>query len=323
MARKKIDKPLAYAWVAYMMTHQPEEMKHLLKYKTPSSNLIRLSEQPVGMTLSNGKFKVFTFPESLNKSAGQKLLFDSAVALNVYLKTIPLQAHTLLEHVRTHVTHRRKDTQANLHMVAEALCHRAASEFKHEILFAFDSINTWIKAAFGKELGYLTIRKCLELLQEAGIIRINEWGKRGNRSKCTKIELITDTKELILTYTSTVDAWLDSYAHAMMKVYARESITRQDVLEERIHHYADELANEAVDGPAWPPLRGLFGPVDDTMVQAETSSAPMTLEELLYELHIDRFLGELVQPVREDDTASRKNSRKLSEYLAIQNRGGP
>lgn len=321
-SKKKIDKSKAYAWVAYMFTHESAEIKKLLKYGTPSDRLITLADKPVKINLTDSEAKFIVFPVSLNSAAGQKLLHSAAVRITTYIKTIPLQAHALLEHVRTNVTHRRKDTQANLHMVAEALCHRAASEFKHEILFAFDSINTWIKAAFGKELGYLTIRKCLELLQEADIIRVNEWGKRGNRSKCTKIELITDTKELILTYTSKVDAWLDSYAHAMMKVYARESTTRQNVLEERIHHYADELANESVDGPAWAPLRGLFGTTDATMVVAETSSAPMTLEEMINELHTDRLLGELVQSVREDDTASRKSRRSLSEHLAIQGRGG-
>lgn len=294
-----------------MMTHQPDEMSRLLKYGTPSNELIKLSEQPVGMTLSDGKFKVFEFPVSLNKAAGQKLLFEAATRIKTYLRTVPLQAYELLEHVRTTVKHRRKDTQANLHIVAEAILHRAASEFKHEVLFAFDSINVWIQAAYGKELGYLTIRKCLELLQESRILRVNEWGKRGNRSKCTKIEIIPLAKEYILTYTSKVDAWLDSAVHAMMKVYAREATTRQNVLEARIHHYADELAGQSIDGPAWPELARLFPVTDASMSVAENVSAPMTEEEFLHELQINGFLGELVQPMHAHGTASRESSFRI------------
>lgn len=311
MARKKTDKPRAYAWVAYMMTHQPEEMKHLLKYGTPSNKLIRLAEQPVGMTTVDGKYKIITFPESLNKAKGQKLVFDAAQRISIYIKTIPTQAYDVLQDVIQNVTHRRKDTLSNIRLVAEALCHRAASEFKHEILFAFDSIITWVKSAYGKDLGYLTIRKALEALQVSGHIKVREWGVRGNRSKCTKIELRPLAKEYILTYTSKVDSWMDSLAHAMIKVYARESTTRQNVLEERIHHYADELANETVDGPVWPTLPRLFPAADDTMSVAEASSAPMTVEEFLHEIHTNRLLGELVQPLQENEPASEESSIRV------------
>ncbi len=75
MARRKNnkDKPMAYAWVAYMVTHHPEEMARVRRFGTPSDELIKLAEEPVGMTLSDGKYKMITFPKSLNTRAGQKL----------------------------------------------------------------------------------------------------------------------------------------------------------------------------------------------------------------------------------------------------------
>jgi len=201
MPRKKIDKPSAYAWVAYMVTHQPEEMARVRKYGTPSDELIKIAEQPVAMTTSDGKFKLVTFPFSLNTGKGQKLLNETLSQVDLYLKTIPIQAFDLFNEIKTTLRVRRADTKSNVLMVAEALLHRAASEFKHEVLFAFDSINTWISAVYKKELGYLTIRKVLEILVEQGFIKVNEWGKRGNRSKCTKIEFLP-LRESILTYTS-------------------------------------------------------------------------------------------------------------------------
>jgi hypothetical protein len=322
MARKKSNKPLAYAWVAYMFTHQPDEIKRVLKFKTPSDSLIKLAEQPIGMTLSDGKFKVFEFPVSLNKAAGQKLLYEATVRIDTYLKTIPIQAYDVLQYVTQNVTHRRKDTQGNVHMVAEAILHRAACEFKHEILFAFDSINVWIKAVYGKELGYLTIRKCLELLVEAKIIKVNEWGKRGNRSKCTKIEFlpVEQPKEYILTYTSNLDDWLMFNDHAMNKVYSRESATRQDVLVERIYHYADELADQSIDGPAWPELRSLFGTTDGTMTVADEVSAQSSEKVTTHvrdnnqarqELYLDRRMGRMVPTLQEDSTHYREGSSKV------------
>ena len=322
MPRKKSNKPLAYAWVAYMFTHQPDEIKRVLRYKTPSDSLIKLAEQPIGMTLSDGKFKVFEFPVSLNKAAGQKLLYEAVVRIDTYLKTIPIQAYDVLQNVTQNVTHRRKDTQSNIHMVAEAILHRAACEFKHEILFAFDSINVWINAVYGKELGYLTIRKCLELLVEAKIIKVNEWGKRGNRSKCTKIEFLpTETsKGQILTYTSNIDDWLLYNDHAMGKVYARESATRQDVLVERIYHYADELADQSIDGPVWPELRSLFGPADGTMTVADEVSAQSSEKVMIdvrdnnqarQELYLDRRMGALVPTLQEDDPNYRESRGKV------------
>jgi hypothetical protein len=311
---RKLDKSHVYSWVAYMFTHQPDEIKRVLRHKTPSDSFIKLAEKRISLTLSDGKVKKLNFPESLNKASGQKLLYATVVRIDSYLKTIPIQAYDTLQDVIANVTHRRKDTQSNIHMVAEAILHRAASEFKHEILFAFDSINTWISAVYGKELGYLTIRKCLELLVEARIIKVNEWGKRGNRSKCTKIEFIPVEvpKEKILTYTSKVDAWLDSAAHAMGKVYARESTTRQNVLEEQIHHYADKLADEMSDGPAWPPIIGFFGRVDDTMVVADEVSVQSSEKVLHEQLYFDRRLGRMVPTLQKDETSYRSTSKRLA-----------
>jgi hypothetical protein len=251
------------------------------------------------MVVASGEKKKVFFPVSLNKSTGQKMIFKAAQDIDTYIKTIPVQAYELVHYVKENVTHRRKDTQANLHIVAEAIAHRAASEFKHEVLFAFDSINTWIKAVYQRELGYLTIRKCLELLESAGIVKVREWGVRGNRAKCTKIEIVPITSKLTAAI-SQVDAWLDSAVHAMMAVYTRESTTRQDVLEGRFHHYAAELlAKELSDGPAWSELpTGHFPAKRDKLVQAEKVSAPMTLEEMLYAIQDDLRVGELVHSVQ-------------------------
>lgn len=308
---RKLDKPRAYAWVAYMFTHQPEEMKRVLKYKTPSDELIKLSEQPVGMTTSDGKFKMITFPESLNTRAGQNALYETIVKVDVYLKTIPTQAYDLLQTVKSDLRVRRADTLSNIHMVAEAVMHRAASEFKHEVLFAFDSINTWVKSVYSKELGYLTIRKALETLQDAGYLKVREWGKRGNRTKCTKIEIIPIPRNYILTYTSNVDDWLLYNDHAMQAVYRRESTTRQDVLESRFHHFADQMAAEMMAESRWAQGARLFPSADDRMAVAEVTPIGVEIEEGLYETHIDRYLGRMVPAMQETITSSGQISPRV------------
>lgn len=298
MARKKLNKPMAYAWVAYMITHHPDEMARVRKYGTPSDELIKLAETPVGMTLSDGKYKMITFPESLNKRAGQKILFETLTKLDLYLKTIPMQAYDLLSEIKTTIRVRRADTQRNILMVAEAVLHRVACEFKHEVLFAFDSINVWVKSVYGKELGYLTIRKALELLVEAGFIKVNEWGKRGNRSKCTKIEVLPLKREHILTYTSNIDDWLLFNDHAMNAVYRRESTTRQDVLESRFHHFADQVAAEMMEDSLYAQGARLFPAKDAIMSVADEEFIDATEKELS-DVEIDRYLGTLVQSVQE------------------------
>jgi hypothetical protein len=282
MPRKKIDKPSAYAWVAYMITHQPEEMARVRRYKTPSDTLIKLSEQPTGMTTVDGKFKLIIFPESLNTRKGQKLLYDVLLRIDEHLKAIPVKAYHLLQHAKATLTHRRSDTLRNLLMVAEAILHRAACEFKTEVLFAFDSINVWVKSVYGKELGYQTLHKALEMLVEAKLIKVNEWGKRGNRSKATKIEILTLSRNPILTYTSDVDDWLLYNDHAMTAVYRRESTTRQDVLENAIHRFADGLiiADEdtefVTEFLTTEGLGGLLGRSNAKMVTVETTEIEVT-----------------------------------------------
>lgn len=306
MSRRKTDKPSAYAWVAYMITHQPEEMKRLRKYGTPSDELIKLSDQPVAMTMSDGKFKLVTFPESLNTNKGQRLLFDTLRSVDLHLKCIPIKMYELFQHVKTTVRHRRSDTQSNMHMVAEAIIHRAASEFKLEVLFAFDSINSWIKSVYGKELGYNTLRKAIEMLAEASILKVNEWGIRGNRSKATKIELIPVSRVSILTYTSDIDDWLMSRDMGMMAVYARESATRQNVLEKAIQHYADAILAEG-KMTSWLDmvldtgnLEGMFAVADDSIVEVEVTSIKETND------YFDRLLGELVPALQEANTPARQ-----------------
>jgi hypothetical protein len=299
---KKVDKTLVYSWAAYMWSHHPDEMKKFLSRGTPSNELIKLSETPVGMTLSNGKFKVFIFPQSLNSRAGQNSLYNALVAVKKYVYTIPTQAFGLLTHVKATLRSRRADAKANTVMVAEAILHRAASEYKHEVLFAFDSINVWINAVYQKELGYLTIRKSLEVLIEQGFIKVNEWGKRGNRSKCTKIEFLP--QEHILTSTSDLDEWLLYRDHAMNAVYRRESVTRLDVLEENFHHFIDMMEeDEAAEIRATTRLKAgtrLFPAADDRMAVEQVSSE----KEVKHEVNTNRFLGRVVPAMQETVSAA-------------------
>jgi hypothetical protein len=294
------------------------------KRKSPSETLIKLSEKPVGMTMSDGKFKLVCFPQSLNTRAGLKLFYDVFTRIDLHLKSIPAKAFELFEHVKATVRNRRSDTQANIHMVAEAICHRAASEFKLEVIFAFDSINTWIKAKHDKELGYVTIRKALEILAEAKILKVNEWGIRGNRSKATKIELIPITREPILTYTSKVDDWMMYSDHAMVNVYRRESATRQNVLEQAIHHYANALVRQEQTS-AWASdfigagkMDGLFLGADAKMVEVEVTTVKETND------YFDRLLGELVPAVQETVSVAGQGSRGLQRSSrAGESRSGP
>lgn len=305
---RKIDKHKAFAWVAYMFTHEPDEMKSVLKLGTPSDRLILLAETPRLITVQ-GKLRKITFPESLNKAAGQKILYRIARQVAQFLQTIPLQAYSLLQHIKKNLKVRRADTLSNYLLVAEAVCHRAASEIKPEILFAFDSINTWMQAVHGKELGYHTIRKALEALQEAGFIKVSEWGVRGVRAKATRIEVLP-AKEYILTYTSNnVDEWLLSVDHGMMKVYRRESVVRQDVLEAQIHHYADRMAAELAESQDSAYARGvrLFSSSDD-MILTEAQVVPIEKEEIWDDAYIDRLLGRLVPTLQENGTNNREGS---------------
>lgn len=312
MPRKKSNKPMAYAWVAYMVTHQPEEMARVRRFGTPSDELIKLAEEPVGMTLSDGKYKMITFPKSLNTRAGQKQLHETLIKVDLYLKTIPTQAYDLLAEIKATVRVRRADTLSNIFMVAEAVLHRVACEFKHEVLFAFDSINTWVKSVYGKELGYLTIRKALEILVEAGFIKVNEWGKRGNRSKCTKIEMLPLPRNYILTYTSKVDDWLLFNDHAMTAVYRRESTTRQDVLESRFHHFADQMMEDSLYAQGarlFPAKDGIMAVADEDFIDA--------VEKELINVEIDRYLGTLVQPLQENLTDSGQIVRGVRQFSRV------
>lgn len=303
------DKSKAYTWVAYMITHQPEEMQNLLKYGTPSDKLIQLSNRRVEITVDKGDSRWMTFPISLNKSAGQKLLFKATKDLLAFKKLIPLGAFVALQDIQDTVKLRRKDAQENLLLVAEAILHRCATEFKAEVLFSFDSINAWIEAKVGKTLGYVTIRKAIELLEEKFFIKVREWGQKGNRRKATKIYVNFDSAMWKAgEYLADCDEWVTSAAHCMNAVYSRESTTRQDVLEVHIHRYSQKILDEAVSviagGTYWPAMPGLFRAVGASMNLAETSSAPMTLEDLLNEIQADRYLGDLVPSVHPNDSSS-------------------
>jgi hypothetical protein len=316
---KDAKKSKAYAWAAYMWQRHPDEMKKLLKYGTPSDDLIKLAESKFEYTV-RGKTKFWSFPESLHKSAGQKLLFNAVKNVKLFVQSIPVLAFASYQELTSQLKLRRADTTENALLVAEAILYRAATEFKAEVLFSFDSINTWIKAKTGKTLGYVTIRKALELLESKFYLTVREWGTRGNRRKATKIYVHLDPKLATPEIAAGCDEWIISHANCMNAVYARESIARQDVLEANIHNYADSLISEDPsildDGPAWAPVRRLFTTSDDTMEHAGTSSAPMTLEELLHEIQIDRHLGELVQPLYSNGSSIRASSDPIRQPRA-------
>lgn len=275
---KDVNKSKVYQWTAKAFTQHSKEISYLLKYGTPSDTLIQLAD-------TTG------FPYSLNKRSGQVAIYNAAVRISTYIKTVPVQAYALYLEIKDTLRHRRKDTLSNYLMVAEAVCHRAASEFKHEVLFAFDSVIEWVKSVYDKDLGYLTIRRALESLDEAGFFKVREWGIRGNRTKCTKIEILTSRRNYILTYTSKVDEWLMNLDHGMMKVYARESTTRQDVLEQRIHHFADQVVQ---DDSRYLQGYRLF-PTADAKLAEETTEVVVKSEEVLWDdVYIDRLLGGLV-----------------------------
>jgi hypothetical protein len=164
-----------------------------------------------------------------------------------------------------------------------------------------------MKAVHGKELGYHTIRKALEALQEAGFIKVNEWGVRGVRAKATRVEILP-AKDYILTYTSNqVDDWFMTLDHGLTKVYQRESTTRQDVLEAQIHHYADRMAAELAESQNSAYARGVrLFPVADDMILSEAQIVPIEAEGIWDDAYIDRLLGRLVPTVQENGSSNRK-----------------
>ena len=286
-----------------MMTHESDEIKKFLKYGNPSDRLIALAEVNISMQV-DGYLKNVTFPYSLNTAAGKKKAYNICKRVSEFLQYIPTLAHNLLKDIKTDVKHRRSDTQSNIHMVAEAVLNRVATEFKPEVLFSFDSLILWVKTVYGKDLGYLTVRRALEFLENAGYLKVVEWGKRGERSKATKIKVDLSPRDYILTYTSDCDMWLDCTAHAMAKVYARESGTRQDVLEAKIHHYIDQqfAENNVVSRHA----QGyrLFPSADAKLVE-QVATATVETEEVFWDdVYIDRLLGGLVQPLQAYGTDS-------------------
>lgn len=321
---RKYNKHNAYSWVAYMFTHQPEEMQRVLRYGTPSDELIRLSNKRIYVsTASSTKKKILTFPVSLSTSRGQKALYEIATRFYLHVKCIPIKMYNLLQHVKDNIRHRRSDTQKNVLLVAEALTHRAASEYKTEVIFAFDSINTWIKAVYGKELGYHTIRKAIELLQDQGVLEVSEWGVKGNRHKATKI-LLKSREKSVLAYSPEIDSWLTAGDAGMMAVYARESTTRQNVLEKAIHHFSDMImADQKVT--SWLDMTidmnnvaGMFDLSDASIVEVEVTTVEETND------YFDRLLGELVPAVQEIDSTVRQVGSELrGPYQFGENRSGP
>lgn len=292
-------KAIAFAWAAYLITHASEEITQFRKFGTPSDELIALSNKKITLTLSSGTVETSCFPVSLNTRAGQSLLFNAVSQVNQYLKDLPRHALSVLNDIKVSIQARREDTRTNVQLVAEAILHRVASEFKPEVLFAFDSINAWIKAAYGKELGYLTIRKALETLEQQGYLVVREWGKRGVRTRCTKIYMLFKRK--LTVSQAQVDDWLVSIDHALMAVYSRESVTRQDVMAQKFYHYVEQLVDSDPELSLYAQGARLFPARNDRLAVVGVAR-DVTSQEMKDNVHVytSRFLGRLVSPLQEN-----------------------
>lgn len=293
---KDSKKSRAYAWAAFIWQRYPEEMKKLLKYGTPSDELIQLADKKFEYTV-RGLKKFRSFPESLHKSSGQKLLFNAVKNVDAFKKEIPVLAYVTYREIAAQVRLRRADATENFLMVAEAVFYRAAVEFKNEVLFSFDSINEWINTKHGKTLGYHTIRKALELLEAKFYVRVVEWGVKGNRRRCTKIAL-SFTKSTCASFLLDSDEWIMDGFAAFKAVESRESKTRQDVLEANIHKYLNKLEEDS-SAPAWPPVRRLFAATSAKIVDVAETAAQENVKVLEYEVDNNRFLGRLVPTLQE------------------------
>lgn len=301
--RDSEEKSIAYAWVAYMFTHESKELKRVYRYGTPSDELIALAERKVSVTLADGTVKEISFPISLNKRSGQQLLYTAILKISNYVRKIPLHALSWLKDLTKDLKVRRADARTNILMIASAIAHRASCEFKPEILFAFDSINAWISAVHNKQLGYLTIRKALEVLQDQGFISVREWGKRGTRSRCTKIGIVLPAQ--VIVSQSETDQWLSGLDHGLMAVYSRESVTRQDVLEQKFYHYIDQVAVPQEESRYAQGARLFPSKSGKIIVSAEAQIIYNDKDITHDSVDINRLLGRLVHPVSQDEAHSR------------------
>lgn len=291
-----------------MCSREATEIDHFLKYGNPSDRLIGLSEAKFVMRV-DGHLKNVEFPYSLNTAAGKKKAYSIIKKVRQYINDVPSLAYGLLLDVRKNVTHRRSDTQNNIQMVAEAVINRVASEGKPEVLFAFDSIITWVKTAYGKELGYLTIRRSLELLQAQGYLTVVEWGKRGKRGRCTKIKVDLNFEREFEDFSVEAELWVEFTAPIMDAVYARESTTRQDVLEAQIHFYADQVLVEANAESRHAQGARLFTKSSARIVTDASDEVVLeTIEKVFYndEDYVTGLLGELVSTVQAYGSGNRK-----------------
>jgi hypothetical protein len=304
---KDSKKSRAYAWAAFMWQRHPDEMKKLLKYGTPSDELIFLADQKFEYTV-RGKRKFRSFPESLHKSTGQKLLFNAVAHVAEFKKEIPVLAYITYREIAAQVKLRRNDATTNMHMVAEAVFYRAAVEFKSEVLFSFDSINAWITAKYNKTLGYHTIRKALELLEAKFYIHVREWGVKGNRRRCTKIGL-NFTKDTCASFLLDSDKWIFEGFAAFKAVESRETTARQNVLEVHIQNYLNR-DQDSSKGPVWAPVPKLFPKADAKI----TEQVEEIIDGVWTDDYLDRLLGELVPAVCENEPNYRQDRARLPGY---------
>jgi hypothetical protein len=322
---KTLERSRASAWVSHMLSHKPEEIYRVLRYGTPSDELIKLSQRKIFMHVDKDDIRGVRFPESLNKSKGQKLLYKTAQDVIEFKKRIPLGMFYAYNEAKFMIKHRRQDTTQNILMVAEAIFSRAAAEFKVEVLFSFDSINAWITEKYGKILGYQTIRKALEYLEEKAFITVREWGQKNVRYKATKIYVNLDSTwrrgEI-----SEADEWILYNSAAMNAVYSRESTARQDVLAANFQKFLAEQEETKRKIDAEEPIHVIHR--RRTLAMNATIGAVKTEEKVYFngiemqevwdDEFIDRLLGSLVQPVQEDVSNYRQSSPAIRGLAASQ-----
>jgi hypothetical protein len=132
----KINKSHAFQWVTWLRSEHRREFDRPLRHGTPSDWLVEEAKFAKLLTnRHNGNVVWVTFPLSLSRRSGQRLLYDTARAVDGYVRSIPVLAWRTLAEVRVLASARRTaEARRNAELAAEAVLHRAAVEFTHSAL---------------------------------------------------------------------------------------------------------------------------------------------------------------------------------------------
>ncbi|GAA3194048.1 hypothetical protein ACFO1B_03785 [Dactylosporangium siamense] len=247
MSRTTVDKSQGYRWVTWLRSHHRSEFARILRYGTPSDELVALAEFPVLLRSAHeSEMEWVEFPLSLSRRSGQALLFETAKQVDSYMKSIPMFSWTTVSSCREISSTRRTwEMRRSAELVAEAILYRAAVEFVNTVLCAYSTIQTWISKAHGVELSLLGIGNALRWWSEVegSPFSVLEWGQRGGFGQPTRIRIRfgtevgatpsptpeapartsprrpTGTTRSFRASQEQADEWVLSYAHAMNAVY--------------------------------------------------------------------------------------------------------